>query len=439
MKIAVVGGGIAGLTAAWRLVERGHDVTVFEAGPRPGGVIATSSVDGFVREHAANGFLTADDGAAALCAELGVPTVEAAAAAKRRWIYRGGALHPVPASPGALVRSGLLTWRGKLALLGEPFRRGRDVARAGDQSMRDFAVRRLGPEAADAFMDPIVTGVYAADSEAVSLAAGFPTLAALDAAGGLVRGMIAARLRGTPRPRPRLTAPVAGMAAIPAALAARLGARVRCGAAVTRLVPERDGVMVDGVRHDAAVLAVPASAARALVAPSVPGLADELAAARAAPAAIAYLGFDAAAIRADLGGFGLLVARGESPRVLGVVFESTLWPGRVPDGAVLLRMIYGGSRDPSVVAESDDALVRQARGDLHRTLGIDATPRHASVVRWTAALAQYPVGHGERVLRWDERAAAHRLVLCGAPYHGVAINACVADGRRAAAAVERWR
>jgi len=431
MKVAVIGGGIAGLTAAWRLLGDRHEPTVLEASAQPGGVIVTSRVDGFVREHAANGFLSSTDGASALCDELGVATVAAAPAAKRRWIYRGGARHAVPASPAALVATKLLSWRGKLALLGEPLRRRRDAAQAGDQSMYDFAVRRFGVEVADGFVGPIVTGVYAAHAQDVSLAAGFPQLAELDAAGGLVRGLIAKRGQARARVRPRLTAPVDGLAALPAALAARLGPRVRCGVTVTRVEARDRAVLVDGERYDAAVLAVPAAAVRALV----PALADELATAVSAPAAVVFMGYDAAQLHTDTGGFGLLVAAGEAPRVLGIVFESTLWPGRAPDGACLFRMIYGGARDPSATALSDDDLLRQARADLQCTLGIDAVPRHASVVRWAHALAQYPVGHLERVARWDAIARAQRLVLCGAPYHGVAINACVTDGRRAARAI----
>ncbi|MEZ4403439.1 MAG: protoporphyrinogen oxidase [Kofleriaceae bacterium] len=439
MKVAVVGGGVAGLTAAWRLLGAGHEPIVLEAGPRAGGVIQTSTVDGFVREHAANGFLTGDDdGAAALCAELGVPVVEAAAAAKHRWIYRGGELHPVPASPVAFARSRLLTWRGKLAALGEPLRPGRDAAVAGDESMRDFATRRFGAEAAAALIGPVVTGVYAADAADISLAAGFPKLAELDAAGGMVRGMLAKRRGGAKRPRPRLAAPLGGMGAIPAALAARLGDRVRLDAPVARVVPTADGVTLDGPgggRFDAVVLAVPAPAARALVADAIPALAAALTSAVAAPAAVVYLGFDAGVVPPDRDGFGLLVCAGEAVRVLGVVFESTIYPGRAPAGARLFRMIYGGGRDPAAAALDDAALLAQARGDLARVLGVTANPRHASIVRWQAALAQYRVGHLDRAAQWDALARPHRVVLCGAPYHGVAVNACIADGRRAAAAV----
>src|SRR5262249_4438352 len=155
---------------------------------RPGGVIGTSRVDGFVREHAASSFLGGPaHGALALCRELGVAVDKASPAAKRRWIYLDGALRALPGSPVALARSDLLTWRGKLALMKEPFAPGR---RAGeDESVHAFAARRLGAEAARAIVAPFVTGVYAADAHDVSLEAGFPRLAALDEAGGLVRGL----------------------------------------------------------------------------------------------------------------------------------------------------------------------------------------------------------------------------------------------------------
>ena len=124
--------------------------------------------------------------------------------------------------------------------------------------------------------------------------------------------------------------------------------------------------------------------------------------------------------------------------MLGCVFESTLWAGRAPDGHVLLRLIYGGARDPGAVELDDAALFGQARADLAQVLGIRAEPVHRSVVRWARGIAQYPVGHADRVAAWDREAHAARLVLTGSSYHGIAVNDCIADGRRVARQVASW-
>lgn len=450
MKVAVVGGGIGGLTAALRLVQDGHDVTVLDAGARPGGVIGTSTASGFRREHAANGFLTgAADGAAALCRELGVGVVEAAPEAKSRWIYLRGKLHAVPTGPGSFARTGLLSWRGKLGVLGEPFRRARDVAVAGDESLWDFAVRRLGSEAAHALVAPMATGVFAADAHALSLEAGFPKLASLDAHGGLVRGMLAEararKKRGEPRVKSVLAAPAGGMSALIDGVAAKLGDRVRRGVTVRDVRSQAGGVIVvgddpaRGERYDAVVLAVPGAAAATLVAGTLPVLARGLDEVYYAPVALAFLGFRRRDVRADLGGFGFLVAAGEAPRVLGCVFESTVWPERAPDDHVLLRCIYGGARDPGAAELDDAALFAQAGADLAHILGIRAEPEHTSSVRWEHGIAQYPVGHADRVAAWESIAHPARIVLAGSAYHGVAVNDCIADARRVARVVASWR
>jgi oxygen-dependent protoporphyrinogen oxidase len=454
LKVAVVGGGIGGLTAGLRLMQDGHEVTVLDAGARPGGVIGTSSASGFRREHAANGFLGAPDGAAALCGELGVAVVEAAPAAKSRWVYLRGKLHPLPSGPGSFVRTELLSWRGKLGVLGEPFRRGRDVAVAGDESLWDFAVRRLGSEAAHALVAPMATGVFAADARALSLAAGFPKLASLDARGGLVRGMIAEsrarKKRGEPRVKSVLSAPAGGMSAMIDALAAKLGDRVRRGVTVREVRPDGGnghgrGVIVvgddpaRGDRYDAVVLAVPGSAAATLVAGALPALARGLDEVVYAPVALAFMGYRRRDVRADLGGFGFLVAAGEAPRVLGCVFESTVWPDRAPEEHVMMRMIYGGARDPGAAELEDAALFAQAGADLAHVLGIRAEPVHTSSVRWEHGIAQYPVGHADRVAAWEALAHPARIALTGSAYHGVAVNDCIADARRVVRVVGSWR
>lgn len=443
MKIAVIGGGVGGLVAARALVSAGIDAQVLEAGMHPGGVVATTSVDGYLREHAASSFLGGPpSGALALCRELGVEVDRASPRARSRWIYLDGKLRAVPRSPIDLVTSDLLTWRGKLDLLGEPFRRAGSGA---DESMHAFAARRFGAEAARAIFAPLVTGIYAADAHAISLTAGFPRLAALDADGGMVRGMVARAARGiagvlrgvktaaTPR---GMWAPRGGLGALVAALAAELGPRIRLASPVARIEPADGGVRIDGARWDGAVLAVPAEDAAALV--SVPDLANRLAMFHRAPAALVFAGFPAAAVPGARDGFGFLVANGENVRVLGVVFESTVWPGRAPEGHVLLRCIFGGGRDPGATRLDDAALIAQALHDLGVVLGVAAAPSHTSVVRWKRGVAQYGLGHRDRVRDAVALARSQRIALAGADYRGPGINDLCADAAAVAAEVRAW-
>lgn len=447
MRVVVVGGGIAGLTAGLRLRQAGVDVHVIEEATTPGGVVGTRWEAGFLHELAANGFLAAPDGAAALCAELGVDVVAASTAARKRSIYIDGALRELPTNPIALARTDLLTWRGKLDLLREPLRPARDVDRDGDESVHAFAARRFGPEVARAVIAPFVTGVFAADAHDVSLAAGFPKLAALDRAGGVVRGLVKSlreRRKGAKRAG-GLHAPRAGMAALIEALVRSLDTRLVTGTTVRAVAPADGGVVVElgagSQRCDAAVIATPARAAARLVATGVPELATRLTEIQRAPAALVFLGFDAAAVHAahPLDGFGFLVAQGEELRVLGVLFESTVWPGRAPEGRVLVRCVFGGARDPDAVQLADAELIAHARADLERALGITAPPVHTAVTRWTAGIAQYPVGHKDRVATLDSLAGQHRLVLAGADYHGIGVNDVIADARRVVKEVEPWR
>lgn len=433
----VVGAGIAGLAAAHELRRRKRDapVVVLEAQDRAGGVIWSERVDGFLCEWAASGFLESGDepGAPALARSLGLDVVPAAPEAKKRWVWRHGALHALPTSPPALIKSKLMTGRGKLRILREPFvRRGK-----GEETVAAFGRRRLGAEATDALLVPFVTGIYAGDAEQLSMAAALPKLASLEAKhGSLFRGLVASRGAG----RPRLLAPRDGAGALPKELARRLGDVVRTGVKVDRL--ERAGggwtVVAGGERLDAArvVLATASTPAAALVAEHDALLAGRLREIPYVGAAVVYVGLARADVPHPLDGFGFLVAEREDLRCLGCVFDSVVWPGRAPDGQVLFRLIYGGARDPGAVTLDDAALGRAVAGDLRAALGVTAAPRFFGVRRHPRAIAQYHVGHLARVAEADRRAAALGLVLAGSAYHGVAVNDCVKDATRVADLVE---
>jgi oxygen-dependent protoporphyrinogen oxidase len=436
MRIAVIGGGIGGLTAARALVAAGIDAHVLEAAPRPGGVVASSRVDGFLREHAASSFLGGPPcGALALCKELGVAVEHESPRAKRRWIYIDGKLRALPRDPIGLVRTDLLTWRGKLALLREPFAPRRKPGE--DESVHAFAARRLGAEAARAIVAPFVTGIFAADSHEISLEAGFPRFAALEDAGGLVRGMLSQmfrRNRGPSTPR-GLWAPAGGVGALGDALARELGPRVRCGVQVSAVAP---GVTVDGERWDGAVLALPAELASSLVVDALPELASRLDHFYRAPIAVVYVGYPEHAVSHELDGFGFLVAQGEDLRVLGCVFETTVWPDRAPAGQVLLRCILGGGRDPDAASLSESELISVVRRDLEIALGVNAAPTHASVVTWERGIAQYQVGHRDHVRAAASLARQHRLALAGADYRGAGLNDLCADAATIVEEVRSW-
>lgn len=446
-QIAVVGAGVGGLSVA-RLLRStpGVSVRVYERSDRPGGVVHTSRQGGYVREHAANGFLPARDEYTAidLARELGVDIIEAAPEAAKRWIYRHGELHELPSSPIAFARSGLLSLRGKLALLAEPVRpRGA----GGDESIYDFASRRLGQEVADALVVPFVTGIFGGDAREVSLEAGFPALFRLEQKGGLVVGGVRAMVermraprtqgkgaRSTGRRRRRLSAPRHGVGALIDALAAEVGDALELGAEVTRVGPGPELHFADGERRqvDAVVLATPAHVSARLLEGTSPALSETLAEVSYAPIAVVYIGVDRADVVHPLDGFGFLVAENEDLRMLGTVFESVVWQERAPAAHVLLRCMFGGARDPEVLALSDQELVEQARADLDRALGHFANIRfaHTHVVRWPRAIAQYAVGHEERVARAEKLAAPLGVILAGSAYHGVAINKIVADAER---------
>ena len=470
-KIAVVGAGIGGLTCALRLRQANHEVVVFERQARVGGLLTTSNLDGYVREHAASSFLGGPtDGALALCHELGVAVEKASASAKRRWIFIDGKLQALPRNPLELARSGLLTPRGKYELVRESLVPPRDVERDGDTSVYEFAVRRFGPEAARALVAPFVTGVYAADARDVSLQAGFKKLAEFDKAGGVVRGVLSGAASSALQRVGRVVgvlggtngaahdgdssataataggvwAPIGGLGALVDGLQQALPGVIRLNAAVRSLRRTDDGselTLDDGQTEtfDAVVLAVAATEATTLLTDQASDLQSRLQDFTRTPVALAYLGFPATAVPASSrDGFGFLVAMGERLRVLGVVFESVVWRGRAPAGHVLFRCIYGGGRDPAAFDFDDATLLAQARSDVAAALGITAQPTHQSVVRWRQGIPRVTMGHAARAAATLAVARRHRIMLAGADYRGVSVNDLCADAAVVAKEVTQW-
>lgn len=441
-RVVVVGGGISGLAAAFTLVEEARlgglelDLTVLEASAEAGGHVQTVSEHGFLVESGPNGFLDREPQTLALIASLGLTSrlVEAKPEAKRRFIVRGGRLRQVPDSPGTLLRTTALSSRSKLRLLLEPFAPAAPTG--GDETVFEFASRRLGAEAAEMLVDAAVGGISAGDSRVLSVRAQFPLMVEMEREhGSLIRALRARRSRGLGPSR--LLSFDSGLGTLTRAVAQRLGRNIRLGEPVRSIDRHGRGfrLALDGraVEADHVLLAVSASAAAGLVVPLDPDLSKELKGIDYSGVAVVALAFAEADLPAPLAGYGYLATRGENLATLGVVWESSLFAGRAPDGSVLMRVFLGGARRPDILELDDEALLALALTELAHVMQIHAMPRRHWVFRWPKAIAQYTVGHLDRIRRIRERVAAQPgLDVCGASYDGVSLNQALASGVGAA-------
>jgi oxygen-dependent protoporphyrinogen oxidase len=446
-RIAIVGAGVAGLACAHRLAAApgGADVVVLEASDRPGGHLRTERIDEFLCEWGPNGFLDNAPHTLALVDALGLrpEVVPSQDQARRRFVFRDGRLRLLPGSPAAFLTSDVLSLGAKLRIAREPFASPRPD---GDETIHAFAARRLGREAADILVDPMVSGIFAGDARELSLRAAFPKMWELEEQhGGLFRALVARRRKvrrsGAPVGSP-LTSFANGIETLPRALAASLGSRLRLGSPVSSLARATGTAAPwtialgsgEILSADHVVIAVPPPAASALLAPFDAALAATLATIPLAPLAVVALGFDAAALGHPLDGFGFLVPRGQGVRILGALWESSVYPGRAPSGHALIRVMTGGAHDPSVAELADDQLLGLVRGDLMTTMGIRAEPEMVRIIRHRNAIPQYTVGHLDRLASIDAAVASLAgLHLTGHGYRGVGINAAIADAVSVAA------
>jgi oxygen-dependent protoporphyrinogen oxidase len=407
VKIAVVGAGIAGLTTAHKLTETGHDVTCFEGGGRAGGLIRSERREGFLCEAGPNAILDGAPEVRTLIDEVGLaPRVCAPSPhASRRMVFTGGRLRALPSGPGSLLSTDLLSASAKWQLVREPA--VKTPPPADDESVLAFATRRAGAEVAQRIAAPAVLGIFAGDAATLSMRSAFPRVAALEAKhGSVMRGMKAARKEGHSAGK-SISFPE-GLEELPRALAARLGGRL-VTTPVARITRDPAGWLVDRERFDSVVVAVSPPEAVRLLESVLPEIA-ELRALKLASVAVAALGFRRRDLGMDLNAYGFLVARGEQPTILGCQYESTVFPGRAPDGAVLLRVLLGGTFDPGIVDLDDFTIVHRAVADLQACAGLSCQPDFTAVWRLRQVLPQYELGH-ERRARAIEEALAKRLRL----------------------------
>ena len=445
-RIAVLGAGITGLTAAWHLQRAGLAPVVFEQSARAGGAIGAVRRDGWLHEGGPNSLLEGSAEVATFIDELGLGPrrLYAGPEAKQRYIVRDGRLVAMPASPGAFVTTKLFSWRAKLALLGEPWRR-RSPADA-EESVAEFVVRRLGREFLDYAINPFVGGVYAGDPVRLSVRHAFPKLHALEQEhGSLILGALARR-NTSGGPKGRIFSFPDGLEELPLTLARALGDALRLNHRVLSVGRTADGWRIEGesagVRSAetfaAVVCALPAGALAGLTFANVPG-GERLALLREIehpPVASVFTGYTRAQVAHPLDGFGVLVPQVEHRRMLGTLFSSTLFPGRAPAGHVGLTTFVGGMRDPQLTQLDDPALLRVVQGELEHFFGAKGAPVFTHVQRWPRAIPQYTLGYQRFKDAVDAvQAAAPGLLIGGNARDGISLANCIESGRRLAEAV----
>ena len=443
VDVAVVGGGIAGLSAAYELERRGLTVRLLEASDRIGGVIRTERRDGWVIDAGPDALLAQKPAAVQLCRELGLADrLVSTQLPRTAYVLRDGQLRPLvegsflgfPISISALARSSLFSWRAKLRMACEV---AVPPAPAGDQSIASFTRRRFGQEALDYLGKPLLAGIHAGDAERLSLETLFPRLAEAERrSGSVLRSLRHTKIAASPTGA-FVSLPGGTGELVDALSGALTPGTVRLSSAVTSV--HRAGVFtVDArgasVRAGAVIVCVPAYAAAGMLRAIDTSLAVICDTVPYASTATVAFGYRREQVRHPLDGSGFVVPRIESNPLLAATWVSSKWPGRAPDGHVLLRGFLGGGRDPDRLDQSDRDLVQIAQDALAGTLGIEGDPILTLLSRYPRQSPQYEVGHLTRVASIEDRlSAVPGLFLAGSGFRAIGIPDCIADGRETAA------
>jgi len=454
-RIAIIGGGISGLAAAFALEKSCTDgvpleYVLYESGPRFGGVLVTEHVDGCLVEAGPDSFLTEKPWATDLCRELGLedqligsndPDRKTYIVVKGKLVeIPDGLMFMVPTKILPTVLSPLFSTRTKLRMAQEWFHPPRRAD--GDESVAAMVERHYGAEMVDRLADPLLSGVYGGEASQLSVRAVLPRFAEMEAKyGSLGRAMLAARSKMPPSangPRPLFTSLRDGMQQMVDAVASRLTTSVLHTSVMVQSIQQQDGGWLVSAGYasdqfDAVIVATPAHIAAALIQISSAQLASELRGVDYTSSITINLGYDQR-VRSSLPpGFGFLVPRSEKRRMLAATFVHNKFPHRAPPDRALLRCFIGGAQNENVLELADEQIVGIAREELRHIIGLAADPLFARVYRWRSAMAQYGVGHLERLQRIDNLLnRLPGLALAGNGYRGIGVPDCIRSGSEAA-------
>jgi len=444
-RLVVIGGGISGTSAAWtaarEAVKQGLDVEtlLLEKETVLGGKASAIREDGWLFETGPLGYLDNDPIVDELVRGVGLEEerVPASDASSHRFVFLDGRLKEVASHPVRFLASGLLSPRALLRAACEPFVRAK---RDGlDESVWDFAARRLGRDVADRLIHPMVLGIFAGDAKRLSLPSAFPIMAELERDhGSLIRAQLArsrARRRGTlPPRRSSLFSFRDGLETLPRRLSERGSFETRTACVVLTVTRREEGflVVLEGgasIPADSVIVASEGFSAASLLADAAPDVSQALAEISYPPVYVIALGYGAEAKRSIPRGFGALIPRGAGFRSLGVTWDGHLFPGHNAEDGLLVRVLLGGTFDPEIAKLDENAAAAIAEGEMQRLFALSVAPRFLRARLWRQAIPQYELGHGARVQLVDEALArTPGLFLAGNALHGTAFGKAAARG-----------
>jgi oxygen-dependent protoporphyrinogen oxidase len=455
IRIAIIGGGISGLTAAFTLEDHRRagalEYVLYEASSSLGGVLRTEHIQGCIVEAGPDSFISEKPWATDLCRTIGLgdQLIGSNDADRITYILVRGRLIPMPDGlmfmvPTKILPAGfspLFSWTTKLRLAQELFHPPR--AAEADESVASLVERHYGAEMVDRLADPLLSGVYGGEAASLSVRAVLPRFAEMERThGSLGRAMLAARKK-MPRPANKPASPLFtslknGMQQLVETLAPQLNSAslltsvpVQCVERTAAGWNVSAGSKSD--RFDAVILALPALAAAKLLAACSPELSAELAAIAYSSSITVGLAYDRDVRQSLPPGFGFLVPRSEGKRLLAATFVHNKFPHRAPEDRALLRCFFAGSHAENIWQLSDDEIVAIVRNELQQIVGLRAAPLFARVYKWKSAMAQYSVGHLDRLDRIDRlRQQLPGLALAGNGYRGIGVPDCVRSGQEAA-------
>jgi oxygen-dependent protoporphyrinogen oxidase len=455
-RIAIIGGGISGLSAAFALEEKRQsgaavEYVLYESAPRLGGVLVTDRVDGCLVEAGPDSFVTEKPWASELCRKIGLgdQLIGSNDADRKTYILvrnrliemPDGLMFMVPTKILPTVFSPLFSLRTKIRMAQEWFHPPHKAS--ADETVAEMVERHYGVEMVDRLADPLLSGIYGGEASQLSVRAVLPRFADMEAKhGSLGRAMLAARGKmavAKAAPRPLFTSLRDGMQQMVDALVARVDAgSLRTSVTVQSVLPQDGGWTVSAGyqsdHFDALIIAAPARAASALLQQADGNLAAELGGIAYSSSVTVALGYDDAVRRSLPPGFGFLVPRSEGRRLMAATFVHNKFPHRAPENRALLRCFLGGPEVEQTMGYDDAKIVGIVRDELKQILGLTAEPLFVRIYRWRAAMAQYGVGHLERLQRIEAlRQKLTGLALAGNGFTGIGVPDCVRSGGEAVA------